>query len=48
MEMETRPNAKVYAIGVLFRRPNAIEFTIGFRIDIHTIKRGSLKIIMVI
>jgi hypothetical protein len=48
MEMETRPKAKVYAIGVLFRRPSATEFTIRFRIDIHTIKRGSLKTIMVI
>lgn len=44
MKIETSPKAKVYAcIAFCFVGQGAIECTIRFRIDSHTIKRGSLK-----
>ena len=41
-EMKTSPKAKVYARGFHFTNRDAIECMVGFRIDSHTIKRGTL------
>ena len=41
-EMKTSPKAKLYARGLHFTDRDAIDCMVEFRIDSHTIKRGTL------